>query len=66
MFVEELSSGGNADISGKIKVGDYLTKCSAVVFKEGKSSNNEGYSKRLYTDWERQMFTTEREVYFLF
>ncbi|KAK9842698.1 hypothetical protein WJX74_000829 [Apatococcus lobatus] len=58
VFVEEISAGGNADKSGKVQVGDVISKCSAYVLKSGKDGDyeREGYGKRPYTNWEPIMF----------
>mmetsp|Transcript_2666 Transcript_2666/g.7843 ORF Transcript_2666/g.7843 Transcript_2666/m.7843 type:complete len:206 (+) Transcript_2666:32-649(+) len=45
--VAELVKGGNADLGGRVCVGDELVSVSAVVFKDKRGAG--------YTNWERQM-----------
>lgn len=61
VYVDEVTPGGNADKSGAVKVGDVLTKCSAVVLKAGKDGQyeTEGYGQRPYDNWETVMFDCE-------
>jgi hypothetical protein len=39
-------------------------RCSATVLKDGKEGEyeREGYGKRLYTNWQKVIFSTEGEV----
>ena len=48
------NAGGNAEKSGKVQVGDVLSRCSATVLKSGKEGEfeAEGYGKRPYDNWE--------------
>ncbi|CAK0751030.1 hypothetical protein CVIRNUC_002036 [Coccomyxa viridis] len=63
VFVEEVIPDGNAEKSGKVQVGDILSRCSATVLKDGREGKyeKEGYGQRLYTNWEKIMFDCEGE-----
>ncbi|KAG2491231.1 hypothetical protein HYH03_010439 [Edaphochlamys debaryana] len=54
VFVAEVTEGGAAAKSGRVVVGDVLSRCSAVVLKAGKEKQyeNEGYGQRPYDNWE--------------
>ena len=49
--VASLVEGGNADVDGKIFVGDKLTEVSAVVF----GGEMDGIGGKLYSNWKREM-----------
>eukprot|EP01025_Chloroclados_australasicus_P058873 TRINITY_DN7437_c0_g1_i2.p1 TRINITY_DN7437_c0_g1~~TRINITY_DN7437_c0_g1_i2.p1 ORF type:complete len:214 (-),score=10.24 TRINITY_DN7437_c0_g1_i2:174-752(-) len=58
VFVEEVVADGNAAKDGRVKVGDIMIGCSAVVLKKGKEGQyeQEGYAARPYTNWEKVEF----------
>eukprot|EP00197_Chlamydomonas_leiostraca_P008785 CAMPEP_0202865750 /NCGR_PEP_ID=MMETSP1391-20130828/6334_1 /ASSEMBLY_ACC=CAM_ASM_000867 /TAXON_ID=1034604 /ORGANISM="Chlamydomonas leiostraca, Strain SAG 11-49" /LENGTH=166 /DNA_ID=CAMNT_0049545627 /DNA_START=147 /DNA_END=647 /DNA_ORIENTATION=+ len=65
VYVEEVTPGGIADKTGKVQVGDVLSKCSAVVLKSGKEGEyeREGYGQTLYTNWDKVMFDCEGQEF---
>jgi hypothetical protein len=54
LVITQCNAGGNAEKSGKVQVGDVLSRCSATVLKSGKEGEFEAedYGKRPYDNWE--------------
>lgn len=54
VYIEEITAGGNADATGLVKVGDVVSKTSAIVLKSGREGRyqQEGYGQRVYDNWE--------------
>ncbi|KAL6752363.1 hypothetical protein V8C86DRAFT_2757499 [Haematococcus lacustris] len=58
VLVDEVIPGGIADKTGRVRVGDILTRCSAVVLKAGTEGQfeREGYGQRPYDNFSKVMF----------